>query len=137
MIPRREKRAIDAVTFSSRKMPWRVAPGFAILRVFIGGARPEVVSMEDEILLDTVKGELRELLGITADPRAHAIFRWPGGFPQAQVGHLERIAKIEQLLPPDIALAGSSYRGIAVPDCIRQGRTAARNILISFQEQII
>ncbi|GAB4425643.1 MAG: protoporphyrinogen oxidase [Anaerolineales bacterium] len=129
MIPRREKRAIDAITVSSRKMPWRVPEGFALLRIFIGGARPEVVNMPDKALLETVSDELRALLGIKAAPQTHAIFRWPGGFPQAEVGHLERIDQIETLLPPGIALAGSSYRGIAVPDCIRQGRAAAEKIL--------
>ena len=91
MIPRREKRAIDAVTISSRKMPWRVPQGFALLRVFIGGARPEVVTADDESLINTVTGELHNLLGISAKPQAYAIFRWPEGFPQAEVGHLDRI----------------------------------------------
>ena len=129
MIPRREKRAIDAVTISSRKMPWRAPQGFALLRVFIGGACPEVVTADDETLINTVTGELHSLLGISAQPQAYAIFRWPEGFPQAEVGHLDRIDQIERLLPPGIALAGSSYRGIAVPDCIRQGRAAAQKIL--------
>jgi oxygen-dependent protoporphyrinogen oxidase len=41
---------------------------------------------------------------------------------------LKRVDEIEKLLPPNLALAGSSYRGIAVPDCIRQGREAARKL---------
>ena len=85
--------------------------------------------MDDGQLLETVTGELGVLLGIKATPQAHSIFRWPGGFPQAEVGHLERIDQIEKMLPPNIALAGSSYRGIAVPDCIRQGRATAQKIL--------
>jgi oxygen-dependent protoporphyrinogen oxidase len=129
MIPRRERRSIDAVTVSSRKMPWRVSKGLALLRVFIGGARPEVVTLDDDPLCATVTAELRELLGIEAAPLSQAIFRWPEGFPQAEVGHLERVDQIEKSLPPGIALAGSSYRGIAVPDCIRQGRAAVQKIL--------
>jgi oxygen-dependent protoporphyrinogen oxidase len=129
MIPRREKRAIDAVTVSSRKMPKRAHPGYTLLRIFFGGARPELVSYDDEKLLATVRAELRGLLNIRAEPLAHDLYRWLAGFPQAEVGHLERIDAIEASLPAGIVLAGSSYRGIAVPDCIKQGREAARKVI--------
>lgn len=129
MIPRREKRAIDAITFTSKKMPHRSSPGYALMRVFVGGGKPEVVEYEEEQLIKVVRDELSSLLGITAEPRAFQIFRWPNGFPQAEVGHLELIDEIERYLPTNIALAGSSYRGIAVPDCIRQGRNAVQKIL--------
>lgn len=134
MIPRRENRQIDAVTFASRKSPKRSAAGYALLRVFIGGARPEVVEYEDERLMQAVRAELASLLGVRAEPQAQAIFRWPNGFPQAEVGHLKRVDEIEKLLPSAFALAGSSYRGIAVSDCIRQGREAARKLISRSQE---
>ena len=134
MIPRREKRAIDAVTVSSRKMPERAHPGYTLLRVFFGGAQPELVGYDDKKLLTTVRAELRDLLNIRAEPLAHDLYRWPAGFPQAEVGHLERIDAIEASLPAGIVLAGSSYRGIAVPDCIKQGREAAKKIISSLVE---
>jgi len=129
MIPRRENRSIDAVTFSSKKMPQRFSSGYVVLRVFIGGGKPEVVEYSDEDLLEVIQKELLDLLGIVALPVAHKIFRWRNGFPQAEVGHLDLIDEIESYLPADIALAGSSYRGIAVPDCIRQGRDAVKKII--------
>lgn len=128
MIPRREKRAIDAVTFTSNKMPHRAAPGYALLRVFIGGSKPEVVEYDEDLLMTVVKAELSSLLGITSEPVAYKVFRWQNGFPQAKVGHLDLIDNIEALLPSNMALAGSSYRGIAVPDCIRQGREAVQRL---------
>jgi oxygen-dependent protoporphyrinogen oxidase len=129
MIPRREKRSIDAVTFTSKKMPQRFLAGYAVLRVFIGGGKPEVVEYEEERLIEVVQQELLELLGISAQPQAYQIFRWQNGFPQAEVGHLELIDEIEKFLPANMALAGSSYRGIAVPDCIRQGRDAVKRLV--------
>jgi len=128
MIPRREKRMIDAVTFTSRKMPERSAAGYAVVRVFIGGGAPQMVDFSDEQLLEATQKELGELLGIRAMPQTWTAFRWQNGFPQAEVGHLKRIDEIEKHLPPNLALAGSSYRGIAVPDCIRQGRDAAKKL---------
>lgn len=129
MIPRREKRAIDAITFTSLKMPERGAEGYVLLRVFLGGARPEMVTGDKSTLLNEVRRELGNLLGITAEPLAETTFRWPESFPQADVGHLDRVAEVESLLPPGLALTGSSYRGIGVPDCIRQGRDTIKTLL--------
>lgn len=129
MIPRRERRAIDAITFTSKKMPHRSSPGYGLLRVFIGGGKPEVVEYDEDALMAVVKQELASLLGITAEPKAYKIFRWENGFPQAEVGHLQLVDDIEKHLPVNLAIAGSSYRGIAVPDCIRQGREAIQRIL--------
>jgi oxygen-dependent protoporphyrinogen oxidase len=128
MIPRREKRSIDAVTFTSQKMPQRFSAGYAVLRVFIGGGNPEVVEYDEDKLIEVVRNELFALLGISALPQAYKIFRWQNGFPQAEVGHLGLVDEIESHLPANVVLAGSSYRGIAVPDCIRQGREAVRKI---------
>ena len=133
MIPRREKRMIDAVTFTSRKMPERSTAGYAVVRIFIGGGAPEMVEYADDRLIEAVQKELADLFGIHAAPQMWTAFRWQSGFPQAEVGHLKRVDEIEKLLPPNLALAGSSYRGIAVPDCIRQGREAAEKLSLSLQ----
>lgn len=125
MVPRRERRAIDAITFTSLKMPGRAPADYTLVRLFFGGSAPEVVELDDAGLLAVLRRELSELLGITADPLEMVAYRWPHSFPQADVGHLDRLAELEQQLPPGIFLAGSSYRGIGVPDCIRQGRAAA------------
>jgi len=129
MIPRREKRAIDAVTFTSLKMPSRSPEAYSMIRVFFGGGKPEVAEMSDADLLDIVRDELKSTIGITAEPVQIVPFRWLKSFPQANVGHLELVDEIEKTLPEGIFLAGSSYRGIGVPDCIQQGRYAVKNIL--------
>jgi oxygen-dependent protoporphyrinogen oxidase len=50
---------------------------------------------------------------------------------QYGVGHLERLDRIERLRRqlPGLALAGNGYRGIGIPDCIRSGNDAARQVL--------
>ena len=132
MIPRRENRSIDAVTFTSLKMPSRAPKDYVILRVFFGGGKPDVAEMSDADLQKTVQDELAELIGITADPVQIVPFRWLKSFPQANVGHLERVDEIEKTLPEGIYLAGSSYRGIGVPDCIQQGRQAVKEAMKVF-----
>jgi oxygen-dependent protoporphyrinogen oxidase len=124
MIPRREKRSIDAVVYTSAKLPARAPEGFALLRVFFGGGDPQTAVMPEADLLAVVRDELRELLGLTAAPLDYRVARWPESYAQADVGHLERVDAIEAALPPGLFVAGASYRGLAVPDCVKQGRRA-------------
>ncbi len=88
--------------------------------------------MGDDELLATIQRELHDLLGVTADPLAVRISRWPRSFPQYEPGHLGRVAHLERLVGewrPDVALAGAAYRGVGIPACIRQGREAAQRLL--------
>ena len=52
---------------------------------------------------------------------------------QYNVGHLERLERIERMRQelPALALAGNGYRGIGVPDCARSGTDAASQLLIT------
>jgi len=74
-----------------------------------------------------VRGELREIMGITNQPLFHRIYRCEKGNPQYDVGHLRRVETVESALPSNVLVTGSPYRGIGLPDCVLQaGETAAR-----------
>ncbi|MGL4650718.1 MAG: protoporphyrinogen oxidase, partial [Caldilineaceae bacterium] len=130
MIPRRERRAIDAVTFTSERFPNRAPQGVKMVRVFFGGSAPHMMHLDDDALTAAVRGELRALLGLRAAPLAAAVARWPESYPLADVGHLERVAAIEAALPRGLLVTGSAYRGLGVPDCVAQGRESARAALM-------
>ncbi len=125
MIPRREGRMIDAITWTSEKMDGRAPDGYTLLRVFFGGGAPETTSMDSESLLAVVRGELKKIIGLDAEPIAISTFSWPDEYPQADVGHLALVDSIEKALPENIFVTGSPYRGLGVPDCIRQGKQTA------------
>ncbi len=125
MIPSREGRRIDAVSFPFRKMPERAPQGFSAVRVFFGRSAPEMVDLPEDALLAQLRTELESLLGIQAPPLGIGSFCWKNAFPQADVGHLERVDRIRALLPAGIYVAGSSYGGVGVPDCVQSGRRAA------------
>lgn len=132
MIPASEKRRILASTWSSTKFRHRAPPGTVLMRAFVGGHRDEQApGLPDAALIDLVRKEYDELFGITAAPMAAHIFRWLRGNPQYDVGHLDRIAAIEQCTAelPGIFLAGSAFRGIGLPDCIHTARQTADRIL--------
>lgn len=129
MIPRREGRRIDAVVYTSAKIPSRAPEGTVLLRVFFGGGDPSLATMPEAELIGVVRAELLTLLGVTAKPIDVRIARWPDSYAQADVGHLERVAAIEAALPAGLAVTGGSYHGLAVPDCVKQGRETAARIV--------
>ncbi len=129
MIPRREQRAIDAITGPSAKLRTRAPEAYTLIRAFFGGSRPQLAEMPEIELVRTVRSELHNLLGITADPITYRTYQWLHSFPQTDVGHLNRVEAIEATLPTGIYLTGNSYRGMGVPDCVRQGIAAAHQAL--------
>lgn len=130
VIPRVERHRIDGVTWSSSKWAQRAPDGYALLRVFFGGPNSSAtMALDDAGLVAVVRDELQSLMGIHAAPLFQRIRRWQDAYPEYAVGHLERVARIEALLPTGVLLAGSSYRGIGVPDCIHQGQQAAEAAL--------
>ena len=134
VVPFIEKRSIIACTFSSVKFPGRAPEGHALLRAFVGGAlQPDIFALEAPEMLRRVEEDLRGLLRIDEKPLFTEVSKWEKSMPQYEVGHLERIAAIENQLAqlPNLSLAGNAYRGAGIPDCIRSGETAAEKLINS------
>jgi len=132
LVPRREGKRLLAATFVHNKFPHRAPKDIAVVRCFLGGSRDEqVLQLTDENILNIVRDELRQILGVKADPLFTRLYRWKGAMAQYTVGHLERLQRIEGLVKPlpGLALAGNAYRGIGVPDCIRSGEAAVQQVL--------
>ncbi|MGC8779492.1 MAG: protoporphyrinogen oxidase [Anaerolineae bacterium] len=129
VVPGSERRPINALTWCSLKFAGRAPEGYALFRVFFGGSRsPRSMELDDAALLATVRAELRGLMGITAPPLFHRIYRRSRANAQYDVGHGDRIAALERMLPAGLHLTGSPYRGVGLPDCIRQGQETAIRI---------
>jgi oxygen-dependent protoporphyrinogen oxidase len=134
LVPRSEGKRMLACTFVHNKFPHRAPPDRALVRCFLGGARDqEILESSDEEIVVVARKELRETLGLQADPLFARVYKWKGAMAQYGVGHLERLERIERLRSqlPGLYLAGNGYRGIGVPDCVRSGLEAARNSLES------
>jgi protoporphyrinogen/coproporphyrinogen III oxidase len=130
VIPRSEQRQINAVTWSSTKFDHRVPTGYVLMRIFFGGSRtPAMMNLDDEALLITVRRELESLLNVKAAPVQYRIYRWWQANPQYDVGHLDRVARIESALPRGIYITGSPYRGVGIPDCVHQAQDTAQRLI--------
>ena len=131
LVPRTEGKRMLATTFVHNKFQHRAPDDQALLRCFLGGSRDELaLQLPDEEVLNIVRDELRQILGLTAEPLFTRIYRWKSAMAQYTVGHLDRIERIDRLRKelPGLALAGNAYRGIGVPDCVRSGEEAAAEV---------
>jgi len=139
VVPHRERRTIIAATFSHVKFAGRAPDGMALLRAFIGGAlNPDVYSLDDDDLRRRVQAEVADLLGIRGDPLFTDLNRWPASMPQYAVGHLDRVAAINERLREaasglPIAAAGNAFGGVGIPDCIHSGEQAAEAVLAALR----
>jgi oxygen-dependent protoporphyrinogen oxidase len=136
LVPASEGRSMLACTFVHRKFLGRTPSGKAVLRAFLGGMKNEALLTEpDEVLVATVRRELNEILGITAEPEYQQVSRWRRAMAQYAVGHQERTKRIAAHVAalPGLRLVGNAYDGIGIPDCIRLGRLAAKELVASQQ----
>ena len=136
LVPAVEGRAMLACTFAHRKFQGRTPPGKAIFRAFLGGMkRDDLLAESDEALVAVVRREMREILGAKTigaevEPEFAQVTRWPRAMAQYAVGHKARMQRVNARLAAlrGLRLAGNAYDGIGVPDCIRLGRKAAREL---------
>ena len=132
VVPFIERRATLACTFSSVKFAGRAPEGDALLRAFVGGAlQPEMFDLDEAEMVEAVRRDLRDLLGVAAPPLFAHVEKWPRSMAQYHLGHTERLARIRASLKNHdaLALCGNAYEGAGLPDCVRTGERAAETLL--------
>ena len=74
-----------------------------------------------------MRGELGQTMGVRAAPVFHEVVRWTKAIPQYHLGHLERVARIEERggAHPGLYLGGNAYRGVALNDCVERAGVLA------------
>lgn len=131
LVPKKERQRLVACTWVQNKFSHRVPDDKIVLRCFFGGSSDEAILGEsDKSILSIARTEIQRIMGVTAEPVAHSMARWPRSMAQYNVGHQALVAEIEQQAArlPGVHLAGNAYSGIGLSDCIRTAREAARNI---------
>ncbi len=132
VVPRTEGRDLLAATWTSLKWPYRAPADRVLIRCYVGGVgRDDILNLDDRELAAKIRAELSALCGIRAEPVYAEVNRWWKAMPQYTVGHLDRLNQLEAALSryPGLALTGAAYRGVGIPDCIRDGTAAAEKIV--------
>lgn len=133
LVPRGEGRTITASTWTSSKWLHTAPAGKRLIRCYVGRAGNEGgVELTDEEMTAAVKRDLRDLMGVTAEPAFVEITRLRHSMPQYPVGHKEAIAAFQAGLAarlPGVFASGQPFGGVGLPDCVAEGETIAARML--------
>lgn len=129
LVPATEPTTVTAATFVSSKWPHAVPEEMVLIRCFIGrGEGKDWTKEPDSVIVGHARKELERLIGMTAEPTLTRVFKWPRAMPQYRVGHLERMDRVDRLMAqaPGLYVGGAAFRGVGLPDCVREGTQAAQ-----------
>lgn len=131
LVPQGSGSLLLACTFVDQKFTHRVPQNGRLVRAFFGGAAAErLIGCGNDETAAVARLELARLLGSLPEPQVTVVRRWPSSLPQYGVGHVERMAELEERIGnlAGLRLLGNGYHGVGLPDLIRDARAAARQI---------
>lgn len=121
-----DRRPTAACTWASEKWPERAPTGALLVRSVLAAA-----DADDAELVAAARRDLRDLLGIAAEPALVRVRRLARATPIYAVGHRRVVDGLRARAAAigALALAGNAYEGVGVPDCIASGEAAAAAVL--------
>lgn len=128
LVPRGGRARILGCVWPSTVFGGRAPEGHVLLRVIAGGTLdPDFVALDDAAALAAALEDLRQPMQLRGEPVFVRHVHWDQAIPQAEVGHEDRIARLDKALEllPGLHVAGNAFRGISVNDCVAHGRVAA------------
>lgn len=131
LVPRLEKRKILGTLFTSSLWPDVAPEGHVLLRTMVGGGRnPELARLPREELVELVRQELADLVGARGEPVFVHVRAYEHGIPEYPVGHQAMLRSLkERLRGTGLHLAGNSWDGIGLNDCVAAALPRAREML--------
>ena len=79
-----------------------------------------------------LSGLIEEETGIEEDPIISDVTNWLDCMPNYLITHPETVSKLQSQMDksyPGILLAGASYYGVGIPDCINNGQKIHKRLL--------
>jgi len=120
----------SACTWTSRKWAHTSAERRLLMRLFYKSASPvyaELSKLPEVQLLQVAREDIERSLGISDAPVVYAITRWEETMPVYHIRHHEIVKRLEEDFQhryPGVVLAGCSYHGVGIPDCMLSGERA-------------
>lgn len=101
----------------------------AVVSCVLGGDGDEdVVDAADDDLVAACARHLAAVLPLPGEPAHAAVVRRRDAVPRYDLGHLERVGRIREHLPPGIVVVGEAYDGGDVADVVRAAGEAAEAV---------
>jgi oxygen-dependent protoporphyrinogen oxidase len=121
-----------ATSWLSSKWAGRAPAGHTVLRGFFGGALDEAaLARSDDELIDLAHRTWVRRFGVAGPPVLTRVVRWVRSSPQHEVGHGARVRAIDSamaVLPP-VAVCGSGFRAVGIPDVVSDARVTMSRLL--------
>ncbi|MEL3973371.1 protoporphyrinogen oxidase [Rossellomorea oryzaecorticis] len=133
IVSRNSDYSITACTWTHKKWPHSAPDGKVLLRCYLGKSGDEtIVDLSDDQIEQIVLEDLGKIVDLEGKPDFTVVTRYKDSMPQYTVGHKERTKALYQNLEeklPGVFIAGSSFEGLGIPECIEQGEKVVRKVM--------
>lgn len=127
LVPRHQGLLMTACSWTSSKWAHYDDGVHAIIRVSAGRTDDDRwLPLHEDQLVATLTEELRETIGLRGQPVVR-VTPWRQSLPQYRPGHLDRCDAIDAEVAheaPGVIVTGAQMRGLGLPACVGQGRSA-------------
>ncbi len=124
----------NACTWTSRKWAHTSEHQRLLVRLFYKSSGPHydtLIKLSEEELLEVALHDIEISLGITGKPMTYDVTKWHDVMPNYHIRHHQIVESLEEKMAthyPNVILAGCSYYGVGIPDCIANGEKTAELI---------
>jgi oxygen-dependent protoporphyrinogen oxidase len=132
LIPKKEAKSILGTLWDSSIFPGRAPAGHVLLRSMMGGAtNPGAIDLAESEVKARVMADLKEIMGIGAEPDFVRIFRHQQAIPQYTAGHGRRLLALDERLgrTPGLFLTGNAFCGVGLNDCVNSSNRIAERVV--------
>ncbi|AOZ94476.1 protoporphyrinogen oxidase [Paenibacillus crassostreae] len=125
----------DACTWTSRKWAHTSDDQRLLVRLFYKSSGPhydKLIQLSEDELLKVALQDVETSLGITGQPITYDVTKWHEVMPNYHIRHHQVVESLEKKMAnnyPNVILAGCSYYGVGIPDCIANGEKTAELIM--------
>ena len=114
-------RLLKAATFLSRKWAHLAGDDLVLVRASAGRVGADILApLDDATVAHRVHTDLAELVELPMQPVDFLVTRWPGAYPQLEVGHAARLRGIRaRLEDQQVRLIGGPYDGLGIPSVVK------------------
>lgn len=122
----------NACTWTSRKWEHTSREHRLLVRLFYKSSNPHyerLLKLTEEELVEVALSDIFKSLGIQEKPVTFRVTPWHETMPNYHIRHSQTVQSLVQKLgqsDPNILLAGCSYYGVGIPDCIANGEKTAQ-----------
>ena len=121
----------DACTWTSRKWEHTSQKGNLLIRLFYKSSNPfyeALKAMDEHGLIQVALADIKKSIGIEGKPQVVQITDWKDLMPNYLLEHNKAIQSLNRKMSsiyPHVILAGSSYYGVGIGACIKNGKETA------------